>query len=729
MAETHENLVFSIDARTIIQLGRDSIKNPTTALLELVKNGYDADASIVEVDIKAGEIRIADNGTGMTRQQLQNNWLRIGFSEKRTNKVTASSRRKTGEKGIGRLSTDRLGERLSLKTKTPKCNPIELAVDWGNFDVDDRDLSDIPVQIGDVSEIKLPKSDGGTGTEILISELRQEWLKADIRQVYSELAALISPFSRVKDFSIIFTNELIPELNGRIESDYYEAAELSLKAKFDGKSQVVEYTIEDKSDDAVTTLNKKIPWQQLSTPLSTQTLGYTDKLECGPIEIELLFFSRTGSNPLLKAKGLTLAGLREFLDKNQGVKIYRDSISVKPYGYNNEPAGDWLGLAQRKERDPAGLNRPTWKVSSYQLVGAVSIARDVNDTLRDGASREGLVENTAFNDLRALSLACVMLLEHHRYQTNQEKDKKQTKPKTVVEEVDDFKDDLEELQENLEGLKDKLSTSASANVTESLKQEIDEVIKKTNTARQRVEDLLDNNRVLSGLATIGVSAAVFGHETQTAISAFQSAAHAARSSLMLKTGPNVPRALENLTTSLEQAKHVSSWGAFAISRVKKDKRTRRKVSINKAIEEVLIELKEAFSAIDIKLTTDLQEIDAEVFVMDVESILLNLLTNAYAFCVGSERREISIRLKQLTIDEVNGYELSVADSGPGVDESLSDVIWEPLFTTKRDRSGQEIGTGLGLSIVRSTVVELKGRYSVEKDEELGGANFKVWLPQ
>jgi signal transduction histidine kinase len=590
MAKTQENLAFSIDARTIIQLGRDSIKNPTTALLELVKNGYDADASIIEVDIKADSIRIADNGLGMTTEQLQRNWLRIGYSEKRTNKVTTSLRRKTGEKGIGRLSTDRLGKQLSLRTKPKGTDPIELAVNWESFDVDGRDLSDILIQLRSAQAIKLPDSTGKTGTEILISGLRQEWLKTDIRQVYSELAALISPFSRVKDFGIIFSNDLIPELNGRIESDYYEAAELSLKAKFDGKAQIIEYSIIDKTEDGSTTTKKKIPWKQLSTPLATQSFGYTDKLNCGPIEIEMLFFSRTGSNPLLRAKGLTLAGLREFLDKNQGIKIYRDNISVKPYGYNNEPAGDWLGLAQRKERDPAGLNRPTWKVSSYQLVGAVSIGRDLNALLRDGASREGLVENSAFNDLRALTLACVMLLEHHRYQTNKEKKASQPEPKTAVEEVDDFKDDLEELQGNLEGLKEKLTDSATAGVSDSIKEEIEDIIKKTDNARQRVEDILDNNRVLSGLATIGVSAAVFGHETQTAISAFQSALYAAKSSLTLKTGPNVPRALDNLAVSVEHAKQVSSWGAFAISRVKKDKRTRRKVSVNKAVEGVLSEL-------------------------------------------------------------------------------------------------------------------------------------------
>lgn len=105
---------FTVDARTIIHLGRESIKDHTTALIELVKNSYDADANLVEIEIYQKEtldmIRISDDGFGMTEKDIDKSWLRIGFSEKKINKITPHGRRKTGEKGIGRLSTDRLGE-------------------------------------------------------------------------------------------------------------------------------------------------------------------------------------------------------------------------------------------------------------------------------------------------------------------------------------------------------------------------------------------------------------------------------------------------------------------------------------------------------------------------------------------------------------------------------------------------------------------------------------------
>lgn len=95
---------FTVDARTIIHLGRESIKDHTTALIELVKNSYDADASVVEVEIYQKEtlnkIRIADNGIGMTECDIDNSWLRIGFSEKKLNKLSAKGHAKQVRKEL-----------------------------------------------------------------------------------------------------------------------------------------------------------------------------------------------------------------------------------------------------------------------------------------------------------------------------------------------------------------------------------------------------------------------------------------------------------------------------------------------------------------------------------------------------------------------------------------------------------------------------------------------------
>jgi signal transduction histidine kinase len=117
------------------------------------------------------------------------------------------------------------------------------------------------------------------------------------------------------------------------------------------------------------------------------------------------------------------------------------------------------------------------------------------------------------------------------------------------------------------------------------------------------------------------------------------------------------------------------------------------------------------------------------FEMDVEAILLNLLANAYTFAQESRsERRIRLEVHPGEVQGDAGVEIIVADSGPGVPENRREVIWEPLYTTRRDAKGNEVGTGLGLAIIDSIVRETGGRRSVDRDPVLGGARFQVWTP-
>ena len=87
-----------------------------------------------------------------------------------------------------------------------------------------------------------------------------------------------------------------------------------------------------------------------------------------------------------------------------------------------------------------------------------------------------------------------------------------------------------------------------------------------------------------------------------------------------------------------------------------------------------------------------------------------------------------MQLRQSVRASSRGFELIVSDSGPGVPKELREKIWQPLFTTRKDKQGRETGTGLGLTIVRSIVDELDGSVSVGADAMLGGARFTVWMP-
>lgn len=722
---------FTIDARTILTLGRDSIKDNTTALVELVKNSYDADADRVDIEIfcnsRGKYIRIADNGTGMTEHDVDVNWLRIGFSEKRKSRFSGLKRRKTGEKGIGRISADRLGAILELRTKAVEQDIYGLDVNWDDFNVEGKDLTQITINEVIKPKITIPKSKfkkvTGCGTELIIKQLRQHWTGDDLASLHNELANLTPPFRKVTDFEIHLSSDIDKKFNGRIQSSFNAAAEITLTIEFNGKDTIT-YAIKDKY------LKKEkiagnIEWKQLIQRNNIEGTSAKENPSFGPVQLVLMFYPRQADT--LEGTHLSLSDLREFLDKNAGIKIYRDSIRVKPYGNPEDPEGDWLGLAERKTREPAAISRPTWKVTANQIVGAVYVSRDNNPNLIDSSSREGLIEGEAFNELKQFVLGSLILLESHRHKRFVSQEPSAQIQTSIVENVKFINKELTNLHKGISAIRDQVPTTSQKPLERTLDQ-VEAVSEKIRGTQKSLNELVSQGRVLRGLATIGISSAVFGHETETSISNFVTATYAANS-LLKHAPPKVDRVLFELDKSIKYANQVSAWGAFALARVQRDKRRKRNINVTNLIGKVIDEIQSVYSAIDIEVTKKLQAVDGRTFEMDIETILLNLMTNAYTACQQVNRpRKIRVELKAKEIKKQKGFELIVADSGPGINKNHIERIWEPLFTTKLDRDGKQVGTGLGLTIVQSVVDDLKGLKKVEANASLKGAHFTIWLP-
>ena len=738
---------FKVDARALLTLGRDSIKDHTTAVVELVKNAYDADAKIVEIDLSAEEdlIRIADTGDGMSSATVEKNWLRIGFSEKREQPTTKKlQRRKTGEKGIGRLSADRLGSKLELRSKAYRKAAVGLSIDWSLFDTSGKDISSIQIPLLAKPTPVLPDS-ASSGTEMRITNLRQEWTPNDVEKLHLELGLLLPPYPLTSDsFEIRFKNDVVESLNGVVKREIIGKAEI----EFDGKLAAngnLSYSLKYRHPEKNTrhTEPGTVAWEKLSASLhavldkgkknSKKSVGSSDKelpvAKCltGPVRIRMSFFPKRAD--ILEGVGLSLGQLRSFLDKNSGVRIYRDEIRVKPYGDPDSPDADWLSLNDRKLRNPAGAGREAFTIAASNIVGAIFVSRDANPNLRDSSSREGLIEGDEFRQLRAIAIYCLTFIEarYHLNHVEVQGDvttvaaKAKAAVKDLRQELSTLKSELVELQSNPEG--------ATAKRVVSPLEQIEIVLDRIAGAEKQIDEIASQNTVFRGLASVGIASAVFGHETEISTASAQSSITLAK--LKLESDElDVPSIISDLVEAEESVQQIASWGSFALLRVKKDKRQKKKVSITKIVNGVLDELRKPLITSHIELKQELEDISARTFPMDVEAVVINFLTNAYhAVKSKSNKRSISVKLVQKKNNEKSGFEIQVADSGHGFDGKHAEAIWQPLFSTRIDEKGRAAGTGLGLTIVKSAVEELGGKVNAIAAGRLGGAEFSAWFPQ
>lgn len=736
---------FSVDARLLLSLGRNNIQDAATAVLELVKNSYDAGATrvlvIINASSKTGEIAVIDNGSGMSAQDIDDYWLRIGFSKKRDH-TAQGSRRVVGEKGIGRLSADRLGAELTLHTRESSGPVHGIYVNWNDFDVDERDISEIEVDVISGSE-SLPEVAQQLlreqGTALYITSLREAWTQSSIQDLYDELSLLVAPFEGPTDFAVELRTDIEPSLNGQVHSPAFEEAVIDLQAQFRDGELFYEISIprqvEQRPEGEAWPLRGSIPWGQAvqATVRGGDHASAVDP-QFGPTDFRFMFYPRT--TELSNRAHMTMRELRTFLDQHHGVKVYRDNIRVKPYGFADEGQSDWLGLAERKTRNPAGPGRPDFRLSHNQIVGAVFISKERNPNLVDTTSREGLIDNLAFRQLRACSLACIQLIEaqyHRMFRDRPDNQGTQVRKKNPVESVKSLSKQLTAVNREL----GELSTSLAR--TETLEPETQRTLDRTTLSVhavtedihervQDIEDLVQRATVYRSLATVGIASNIFAHETQTAINMLSQSLSIALKYLELAP-PVVDRSKEQIDKSITYSAQVRRWGQFALNRVTRDKRRRKLLDVSLLVENLLSEFAPAFTAAGITLLRDLRQHRLRAFPMDLESIVVNLLTNAYAACQQvSADRTVFVGVRQEQVEKQSGICITVSDNGPGVAKEFVDKVWEPLFTTKRSESGALVGTGLGLYVIGSIIEDLGGHATVTTDEKLGGARFDVWIP-
>ena len=399
-------------------------------MFELVKNAYDADARTVKVVLKdlgtsAASIVVEDDGEGMTLKVIREIWLVPGHDhrarQRAEQKRTPAGRVPLGEKGLGRFAAHKLGNRIEVVTRAAAHRECVVSVDWEAL-IRRRHLSDAEVDVH--TRRAAIFRDGKTGTRITISRLRErEWSRGEVRRLQRQVTTISSPFLGGADG---FTPTLevpghtdwiaeVPDVDAILsrapwwfEFGFVDGS-FHWRYLFRGVTGIkVEPRELDKSGEPLLVqpprdLDEFGIDQGRKRARPKPVVADTSLAEgIGPVHGRLYVFDR--DPPILQRLGETQL-LRNYLDENGGIRVYRDGIRVYNYG---EPGDDWLGLDLRR------VNTPTRNISRNIVVGAVHLSLEASQGLKEKTNREGFVESPPLERLKQIVLGALTPLQVER---------------------------------------------------------------------------------------------------------------------------------------------------------------------------------------------------------------------------------------------------------------------------------------------------------------------------
>lgn len=712
-------------ARLLRTLGNDLISSDKVAIIELVKNAFDADASIALIRFIGplkkglGRIEVWDDGHGMTAETLQDSWLNIATDMKKKNPKSKQGRRVLGEKGIGRLAAARLGDEMLLTSRMKNKDEVQVLIDWSEFDQDvyldevevdwDVDTPDIFSNYGLFSDLldslNLDSQNKGHGTAIEIERLTREWQKKDVLELRTSLARLIRPRPNFKQNNSITHPDFLIYLDFvDVDDDIVElAGEISSPPELN----VPHYTLCGNVDSEG---YAQMHYTQTYPPVSKNIERniWKDKNitpQSGPFDFEINVWDRESDaikrtiNDIDKTtpNAVGLKNFRDALSDVAGISIYRDGFRVLPFG---EPGDDWLGLDLRR------VQAPTKRVSNNQVVGHLFIGADTNSELKDQSNREGILSGPAYTDLQTLTIAILTEIENRRY-TARRHNKKSSKDESRLARL--FS--LDEVHDAV--IK---SYPSDRNLIKIIQQKE----KSINDGVNRVQRVLSQ---YSRLATLGTLIDQLIHDGVTTLSSLKN--HNRWGVKILKNTNKLAEDRISLSISdfdvvTEQANLLDDFFKRLAPFGGRKRGRPRNVDIQDIVTRAIDTLRQQAEDNEVTILSTCPSLLTKIDDAELLAVLINLINNAIYWASQQPKEEIE-RKVVVDADYDDGQSsltIRVSDSGPGVPEEYQDSIFDPYFSTKPD------GVGLGLTIAGGIVREIyDGSLSLVDDGELSGATF------
>ncbi|PKM52456.1 MAG: hypothetical protein CVV02_01500 [Firmicutes bacterium HGW-Firmicutes-7] len=726
--EVLQEVGFRFNARFGQLIGRNLISNPIVAVSELVKNAYDADAgniSIIFENLKSGtsSLKIVDDGDGMSLSDLTNKWMMVGTDNKLRETYTTKGRRKLGEKGIGRFSVERLAKRLTIKTSQKgNAHALMIFINWDEYENTSLEFSDIKHKI-----IKISSQSDSCGTELLLEDLRDSWDETMLFNVRKELN-LIRPININKvshkkyefkgtDVKIKLISYDYKTKTGTINSTFMEYAQAHLYGEIDSSgSGIVRVMIKSNISMSKEVINETY----LFSPEDIDS-------SCGPVTYEAFVFLK--DQRLYKSLDIDRTIFKDLLESYSGIKIYRDGFRILPFG---DADNDWLELNAKR------TSSPEHRIATTNTIGIVYITRDENPGLQDVLSRENMYDTHEFNSLKQFVNIAFEKYTNLQLSARKKAQKKQLDEGKAVlnnaeKSVKTFFNQVNTLQQKLTQTKEEKNSQQQAEKIVSIGNELSTLMNTAETSLNTVKYAYTYYRkqenfksremqIYRNIATLGISAAMFGHEAlhQTTDAKVISGQIVDDFEFITEDLIKLKALVEELQKDILLIDEKADFFRNYLRREKQDRA--RYVNLYKALKTIAKQHEKAFRAINalirIKEKVDINLLNTWGYEGDFDTIFTNLITNAYkALKKGKEDKYLIFELNNID----GNIEIIAFNNGQSIEEQIRPKIFEPLFSTYSD------GTGLGLTIIQDTIIGYKG--TIHLCPEYPETKFKLVIPQ
>ncbi|MFW3345396.1 ATP-binding protein [Aliarcobacter butzleri] len=741
LASFDTNIVrFSVDAGIIDRLGKELVSKHDTAVSELVKNAYDADAKIVKLEFKnasntGGTLIIEDDGEGMTRSKLVNGFMRLSSGDKIHNPVSLKyERKKAGRKGIGRFATQRLGKQLTIITQT-KINDyaLKLVINWDDFSLD-SEVGLIENKIERIDKIK------DNGTTLIITDLRDIWSTSAIERAYKYVSDLLQPFPLSKESENLNIdpgfyveclktdiNESKIIANDKVSFFEHATAEIEGYIDFDGQGY---YSINSNRYNLV---------NEVEEITSNEENGLFNKIR--NIHLKAYYYIYE-ANAMPKN---AISMIRNKLRLDGGIRLYRNGFRVPPYGQNPD---DWLNLDESVRRKTL-----LFPHANNSFFGFIEVVDEKGEIFEEQSSREGLLNNDAFEELtefgfKALTAAATRIAEirDRKVTTNQ----KDWIPKSSKEKLENafnkfenvFKESINNQQyqnKEQDNLESEDNEEQNYTNSESTQQTYEEAFNEFKKAKEEFEketdekiiELIGENSMLRVLAGLGLTIGEFIHE----IKFYQAALHGDADNLIDALVEQ--KAQEPAIRIKEHLKSLNTYTAYFDKTISQNvQRELENIELRDVVRPFINVISKDAESSGIKIHeakfNGYNLYTCPMHKSEWTSILFNLYTNAKK---AIKKAHVSGEIFILCGKEENIIYLEFSDNGIGIPEDKKERIFNAFYTTSTpvgkfsDEHNELRGTGLGLNILKDIIHGYGGLIKVVEPFESYKSTIRIEIPR